>query len=127
MPYSCPDHPDRQAVMLMTNLADGDTTSPCGECLQDLVVTMAAAMLEVPPESLLGLASGELQLIDTATLATGGGRPKRSRPKKPTTNGTTTTDGPTSPEPSEEGEPPDSDENENNDQPPTSGLADLLP
>lgn len=45
MPYTCDNHADRLAVMLATNLDNGDSMTACGECVFPLAVTIARAVL----------------------------------------------------------------------------------
>lgn len=60
MPYVCDNHPDRPGVLLVTNLANGDTQVVCAADILPLALAMADAMA---PEG------SSVQLVSDAMVA----------------------------------------------------------
>lgn len=78
MPYVCDNHDDRPAVLLVTNLANGDTQAVCAEDILPLTLAIADSMA---PEG------HSVQLISDAMLTQLAAAESVSAPTEPEASG----------------------------------------
>lgn len=79
----CPDDQKFEARIIQTDMADGEVTNVCPNCLPDFAIALTASILGIDPGQIIGLVQAE---NDASAAQNGSGstetKPKGSRSRK---------------------------------------------